>query len=170
MFVCRGGVARTEAVQRTMLRSQLTCFQNMQLWTAPKGYTKKTDSLADMKEAVKVCILKISSVNERSSPPVSLPNEQSSPPVSLLSSSTSEPFAPIPSDESEVNTDNEDIYDMPCCSVTWDQDGGYDIVQCNKCHHWLHIGPLGTCAGESCSTQQARSVCYYHISSLCGRF
>ena len=149
----------------------------------PKGYTKNSDSLDVMKETVLLCILKVhpsmpsqtSQTPPTSEPPSHVPHQM--PPQVSSQVPSAVPSPPSQSEEQEsdfegddeVNTDNEDTYEMPCCSVIWDEDGGYTIVQCNKCYHWLHIGQLGDCSGESCTLQQARSRSYYHVCTLCGR-
>jgi hypothetical protein len=131
---------RSEQQQKTIIRTQLTSWQQCDLWKPPKGFSVSKTSLRDFKTTI-----------------AGLIEGRFSAAASSSSSSSSSRAAADDSDdvddivhESGIQSDEDLVGDsMPCCGVVYAENGGYRVVSCSRCARWFHVGSLGKCKGDS---------------------
>jgi len=134
------GHERSEQQQKTIIRTQLTSWQQCDLWKPPKGFSVSKTSLRDFKTTI-----------------AGLIEGRFSAAASSSSSSSSSRAAADDSDdvddivhESGIQSDEDLVGDsMPCCGVVYAENGGYRVVSCSRCARWFHVGSLGKCKGDS---------------------
>ena len=61
-------------------------------------------------------------------------------------------------DDDDDDDDEDEGYPLACCGVMWWPDSKFNLVCCNKCKDWRHIGPLSDCEGESVTLRAAKSA------------
>jgi hypothetical protein len=71
-------------------------------------------------------------------------------------------------DDDDADEEDEDEgYDLTCCGAMWRQDSKFNLVCCNKCKDWRHIGPVGDCEGECVALRDAKSAKHFHLCIQC---
>ena len=168
------GKLRTDEAMKGILRKQLTALATAGYWTQPKGFTKNSSTVDEMKAFIRACTPMTEYLAASSSETVATSSSSTSSSSSLRAVPIKRPRGigvKLPHDEEledVVESDSEDeVSVMPCCGTKYDADGGYHVVQCTKCCEWVHCGQLGSCPGAGVSYNTARSRSFVFVCKIC---
>ena len=176
---------KVESSQMSELSKQLGYFQKIGVWKKPikteqgDRFVISFQPLAKLKGIVQTCIAAIAAAPRQQAQPKARARSPSPESPRCGSAKAHEPPAPdskstaATTDEEcvdyddDVDEDEDDGYSLTCCGVVWRSDSKLNLVCCNKCKDWSHIGPVGQCEGENVTLREAKSAKYYHLCRKC---